>query len=146
MAAVRASGTGGLVGASVQRWFGPGFPEREPGRASALLDALRYADDDGYVAVCGALADFDVRDRLGEITRPVLAVAGAADEVTPPAGLDSIVWTGVARAASRLMSPPSERTTCSSAPARTASSPRRRPACRSCSSGVGSRRAPTSWA
>ena len=93
--AVRASGTAGLVEASGQRWFGPGFPDREPDRASALLHALRDADDEGYVAVCGALAEFDVRDRLGEITRPVLAVAGAADAVTPTAGLEAIA-SGVA--------------------------------------------------
>jgi 3-oxoadipate enol-lactonase/4-carboxymuconolactone decarboxylase len=93
--AVRASGTAGLLEASAQRWFGPGFPEREPGRAAALLHALRDTDDEGYVAVCGALAEFDVRDRLGEITRPVLAVAGAADAVTPTAGLEAIA-SGVA--------------------------------------------------
>ena len=93
--AVRASGTAGLLEASAQRWFGPGFPEREPGRAAALLHALRDTDDEGYVAVCGALAEFDVRDRLGEISRPVLAVAGAADAVTPTAGLEAIA-SGVA--------------------------------------------------
>ena len=40
--------------------------------------------------MCGALAEFDVRDRLGEITGPVLAVAGAARRATPPAGLEAI--------------------------------------------------------
>jgi len=81
---VRASGTASLVTASAQRWFGPGFVEREPERASALLHALRDADDEGYLAVCGALAAFDVRDRLAEITAPVVAVAGEADPVCPP--------------------------------------------------------------
>jgi 3-oxoadipate enol-lactonase/4-carboxymuconolactone decarboxylase len=45
--------------------------------------------------VCGALAAFDVRDRLAEIKTPVLAVAGSADAVTPPSGLEAIA-TGVA--------------------------------------------------
>ena len=49
---------------------------------SALLHALQDADDEGYVRVCEALAGFDVRDRLGEIGAPVLAVAGADDPVT----------------------------------------------------------------
>ena len=52
--------------------------EQHPSRASALLHALADAADAGYVQVCGALAAFDVRDRLGEITQPVLAIAGAA--------------------------------------------------------------------
>jgi 3-oxoadipate enol-lactonase / 4-carboxymuconolactone decarboxylase len=83
-AAVRASGTASLVAATAGRWFGPGFLEREPERASALLHALRDADDDGYLAVVHALAAYDVRDRLGEIEAPVVAVAGAHDPTCPP--------------------------------------------------------------
>lgn len=90
IAQVRASGTPSLVTASAGRWFGPGFVEREPARASALLHALSDADDAGYMAVCSALAAFDVRDRLGEIAVPVLAVAGADDAVCPPALLREI--------------------------------------------------------
>ena len=59
------------MSASAARWFGAGFLEREPARASALLHALRDATDEGYVAVCRALRSFDVRDRLGEIAAPV---------------------------------------------------------------------------
>ena len=84
VAQVRASGTASLVAASAQRWFGPGFLEREPERASALLHALRDSSDDGYVAVCGAIAAYDARDRLAEITAPVVAIAGAEDPVCPP--------------------------------------------------------------
>ena len=84
IAQVRASGTASLVSASPQRWFAPGFVEREPERVSALMHALRDTSDEGYVAVCGALAAYDVRDRLGEIAAPVVAVAGGADQVCPP--------------------------------------------------------------
>ncbi len=84
IAQVRASGTASLVSGSVQRWFAPGFVEREPDRVSALMHALRDTSDDGYVAVCGALAAYDVRDRLGEIAAPVVAVAGGADPVCSP--------------------------------------------------------------
>jgi 3-oxoadipate enol-lactonase/4-carboxymuconolactone decarboxylase len=83
-AAVRASGTASLVSASAGRWFGPGFLEREPERASTLLQSLRDADDDGYLAVVHALAAYDVRDRLGEIEAPVVAVAGGHDPTCPP--------------------------------------------------------------
>lgn len=89
-AAVRASGTTSLVSISAERWFGPGFLELEPTRGAGLLHALRDADDEGYAIVCGALASFDVRDRLGEISAPVLAVAGSHDVVTPPASLHAV--------------------------------------------------------
>jgi 3-oxoadipate enol-lactonase / 4-carboxymuconolactone decarboxylase len=81
---VRRSGTPSLVSAAAERWFGSGFVDRHPDRASALLHALSDADDAGYTAVCTALAGFDVRDRLAEISAPVVAVAGAEDAVTPP--------------------------------------------------------------
>lgn len=84
---VRRGGTGSIVEASAQRWFGPGFTEREPEVVAALLAALEAADDGGYAQACAALAGFDVRDRLGDITPPVLAVAGTADQVAPTAGL-----------------------------------------------------------
>ena len=83
IAQVRASGTASLVTASAERWFGTGFLEREPARGSALLHALQAADDEGYAAVCGALAAYDVRGRLREVVAPVLAVAGAEDAATP---------------------------------------------------------------
>jgi 3-oxoadipate enol-lactonase / 4-carboxymuconolactone decarboxylase len=90
IAEVRASGTASLVSASAERWFAAGFLERQPERASVLLHALRDTSDDGYVAVCEALAAYDVRDRLGEIAAPVVAVAGEADPVCPPGMLGEI--------------------------------------------------------
>ena len=90
MGQVSVSGTPVMVAGSAERWFGAGFLEREPERGSALLHALQEADDDGYVQVCAALADFDVRDRLAEIGVPVLAVAGVEDVTTPPDSLREI--------------------------------------------------------
>lgn len=96
-AAVRSSGTPSLVSASAERWFAPGFLEREPAAGSALLHALSDADDDAYAALCEALASFDVRDRLGEVRAPVMAVAGAQDVATPPDVVEEIA-RGVADA------------------------------------------------
>jgi 3-oxoadipate enol-lactonase/4-carboxymuconolactone decarboxylase len=87
---VRRHGTRVVRDASARRWFAPGFPAREPATADALLSALTGTDPHGYAAVCEALAGFDVRDRLAAVTAPVLAVAGADDEPTPPASLDRI--------------------------------------------------------
>jgi 3-oxoadipate enol-lactonase/4-carboxymuconolactone decarboxylase len=90
VAKVRASGTSGLVSMSAERWFGPGFLEHQPARSSELLHALSEAMDAGYIAACDALASFDVRDRLSEISQPVLAIAGSEDPTTPPASLQEI--------------------------------------------------------
>lgn len=90
VAQVRAGGTRSLVAAAAGRWFAPGALERDPVGTAALLDALRDTDDDGYVAVCGLLRSFDVRERLGEVAAPVVAVAGAHDRVCPPESLEEI--------------------------------------------------------
>jgi len=72
------------VSTSAERWFAEGFLSRHPEVATGLLHALQDADREGYAQVCDALAEFDVRRRLGEIEVPVLAVAGAEDVTTPP--------------------------------------------------------------
>ena len=87
---VSVSGTPVMVSGSAERWFAPGFVEREPERASALLHALSDAVDEGYIQVCGALAAYDVREELGRVTVPVLAVAGSVDVATPPDKLREI--------------------------------------------------------
>jgi 3-oxoadipate enol-lactonase/4-carboxymuconolactone decarboxylase len=96
-ATVRASGTPALVSGSTERWFAPGFVSHRPDVAASLLQSLRDADAEGYAQVCEALAEFDVRERLAEVTAPVLAVAGAADAVTPTASLEQLS-TGIADA------------------------------------------------
>jgi 3-oxoadipate enol-lactonase / 4-carboxymuconolactone decarboxylase len=89
-ATVRTAGTDAVVELAVQRWFAPGFVDRRPDVADALVNALRNTDDESYAQACEALADFDVTDRLVEITTPVLAIAGAEDIPTPPEGLARI--------------------------------------------------------
>ncbi|WP_262851470.1 bifunctional 3-oxoadipate enol-lactonase/4-carboxymuconolactone decarboxylase PcaDC [Mumia quercus] len=89
-ATVRASGTPSMVSGSAQRWFADGFLERRPDVGAALLHVLQGADAEGYAQVCEALAAFDVRERLAEVSVPVLAVAGAHDVATPPVKLEEI--------------------------------------------------------
>jgi 3-oxoadipate enol-lactonase/4-carboxymuconolactone decarboxylase len=83
-ATVRTSGTGAVVELATRRWFATGFVDRQPGVVAELLGALRGTDDESYAQACEALADFDVTDRLAEITTPVLAIGGAEDVATPP--------------------------------------------------------------
>jgi 3-oxoadipate enol-lactonase/4-carboxymuconolactone decarboxylase len=89
-ASVRTSGTAVLLSDAPERWFAPDFLERQPTVGATLLQALRDADAEGYAQTCEALAEFDVRGRLGEISTAVLAVAGTLDPTTPPATLAEI--------------------------------------------------------
>jgi 3-oxoadipate enol-lactonase / 4-carboxymuconolactone decarboxylase len=89
-AQVRSEGTRALAAGSAQRWFAPGFTDRRPDVAGALLQSLREAHPAGYAATCEALAAFDVRARLPDISTPVVAIAAALDAATPPASLREI--------------------------------------------------------
>ncbi|MEU0389879.1 bifunctional 3-oxoadipate enol-lactonase/4-carboxymuconolactone decarboxylase PcaDC [Streptomyces chartreusis] len=83
-ALVRREGLAGLAESADARWFTSGFTVPE------LVDDHRRADPDAYAACCDALAAFDLRDRLPEISVPTLLVAGRDDPATPPAHLREI--------------------------------------------------------
>ena len=84
-AQARAQSTSSLIVGSAQRWFAPDSMARRPDLSGRLLHALQDADDDSYARCCEALAAYDVRPRLGEITLPVLAAWGEHDAVAPEA-------------------------------------------------------------
>ena len=91
---VRTQGTPVMIQGSAERWFAPGFMDREPEVSSRLLHALRDADRFSYALCCEALAGFDVRDQLGSISVPTQAVAGALDTVAPPSFAEEVA-TGI---------------------------------------------------
>lgn len=82
---IRASGTPSLVRASAERWFAPGFLERDPSAGSKALETLMEVDDESYALACEALADFDVTDAVRGIRTPTLCVSGERDQPTPVA-------------------------------------------------------------
>lgn len=92
-ALVRQAGTSAMVEGSASRWFAPGFLDRDPDTAGALLMALREVDDESYALACEALATYDVQDRVATV--PLLVVGGALDVVVPPSQVD-IAIHGVA--------------------------------------------------
>ncbi|MEU8988287.1 3-oxoadipate enol-lactonase [Streptomyces sp. NPDC048558] len=83
-ALVRREGLAGLAEGANERWFTPGFTVPE------LVQDHRDADPDAYAACCDALAAFDLRERLPEISSPTLLIAGREDPATPPAHLREI--------------------------------------------------------
>ena len=82
-ASVRASGTASLVGGSAQRWFAPGYLEREPdGPGGRALRLLVDVDDESYARCCEALGGFDRTADAAGLVVPALLVAGEHDGVT----------------------------------------------------------------
>lgn len=84
-AQVRAQSTSSLIVGSAQRWFAEGSIARHPELTGRLLHALQAADDESYALCCEALAAYDVRERLGAVAAPTLALWGEHDGVAPEA-------------------------------------------------------------
>ena len=82
---VRVEGTAPFVDVTLDRWFTPRFRDRERYR-TMLLETPRAA----YAACCEAVAAWDFRERLGEISASTLVVAGAEDPATPPEHAEAI--------------------------------------------------------
>lgn len=87
---VERAGTPTMVEGSARRWFAPGFLERHPARATRLLHDLQGTDRHSYAYACRALAGYDTVADLPHIAVPVLALAGAQDEVCSPESVEQI--------------------------------------------------------
>lgn len=79
---VRKAGLRDIAASSPQRWFSPSFYQSAPDTVAALCQQLAASNAEGYAACCEALATADLREQIGEITRPVLLIAGEHDPVT----------------------------------------------------------------
>jgi 3-oxoadipate enol-lactonase len=83
-ALVRANGLEAIADAVVGRWVPADFALRHPDVLAALRDVLTATPAEGYAACCGAIEAMDLEPDLPRISAPTLAIAGLADEATPP--------------------------------------------------------------
>ena len=63
---VRNQGTPAVLTGSAERWFAPGFIDREPAVSAALLHSLQDADRFSYAFCCEALAERSEERRVGK--------------------------------------------------------------------------------
>jgi len=79
-----ASGLEAMLAESIIRWFLPETIAADAWMVRYARNCLRSARVEDWAAAWRAMADLDVLDRLGEITAPVLVLAGKQDASTPP--------------------------------------------------------------
>ncbi|MGK5114821.1 MULTISPECIES: 3-oxoadipate enol-lactonase [unclassified Geodermatophilus] len=87
----RTEGTGVLAPVVVQRWFTPGFREREPELTARMEAMIAGTPAEGYAGCCEAIAEMDLRADLPTIGAPTLVVSGVEDPATPPEHQQAIV-------------------------------------------------------
>jgi pimeloyl-ACP methyl ester carboxylesterase len=84
-ALVRAEGTPVMVAGSAERWFGPGFAERDGEIFVRMMQDLSETDDESYAQCCETLAAHDLRPVLAAARLPVLLLAGEQDPIVSSA-------------------------------------------------------------
>ena len=87
----RRAGVAPQARSTVQRWFTPEFHAANPGVVQSMLDMIVRTSVDGMVGCATAIRDMTLADRIGEIRRPTLVIAGDHDLVTPLRDLRFIV-------------------------------------------------------
>jgi 3-oxoadipate enol-lactonase len=83
-AASKAKGLAAITDVAMRRLFAPEFQETHPGLMRDRREAFLKTDPDVLQVACHALAELDLRPRLGELKVPVLVLVGEHDEATPP--------------------------------------------------------------
>lgn len=83
-AQVRDGGTQVVADATLGRWFLPAWAKANPDRLAEIRGQLLDTPAEGYAACCEALGAMDLRDRLGDITAPVLLITTDSDTSVPP--------------------------------------------------------------
>jgi 3-oxoadipate enol-lactonase len=83
MDAVRSGGMKPVAQAVIERWFTPGFREKEPAEVARIQRMLESTNIEGYLGCCAAVRDFDYRERLGEIRGDTLVISGTHDLSAP---------------------------------------------------------------
>ncbi|AWB82476.1 alpha/beta hydrolase [Corynebacterium yudongzhengii] len=71
-------------------WVTDGFQANYPATTDFYRRMILSTRGVGYASCADALAQWDFRERLGEITCPVLTLAGEQDASTPPSALETI--------------------------------------------------------
>ena len=83
-AARSAAGMDGLVDAISERWFTPGFRERDPEEVNRVQQMILTTPARGYAGCCAAIRDMDQRPILPSITVATMVIVGDQDPATTP--------------------------------------------------------------
>lgn len=84
IAQVKEHGLASIADATMERWFTPPFRAKSKAKVEIFRQALIQMHAPGYISCCAALRDADLRDSIGSITAPTLAMSATSDPVTPP--------------------------------------------------------------
>lgn len=81
---LRKGGIEPIADGVLERWFSPQFIEGEPAAYNGYRNMLTRTPLEGYIGVCEAIRDADLRGGAAEMETPTLVLCGAEDRATMP--------------------------------------------------------------
>jgi 3-oxoadipate enol-lactonase len=86
----RRLGMKALARETLQRWFTPGFLEKNPPQVQRIHELILSTPVAGFVGCSEAIRRLNLLDRLAQIELPTLIVVGEDDPGTPPSNSEAI--------------------------------------------------------
>ncbi|MDO5669959.1 MAG: alpha/beta fold hydrolase [Corynebacterium sp.] len=86
----RAEGLEPMADGVIDFWLTKDFQAAHPATTARYRRMVVSTRGSGYASASDALAHWDIRERLAEITVPVLVLAASDDQSTPPSALKAI--------------------------------------------------------
>ena len=83
--AIRTNGMKPVAAATMERWFTPVFRATNPSVVANIQQIVESINPEGYISNCGAVRDFDFREKLSKIRTSTLVISGTHDPATTPA-------------------------------------------------------------
>ena len=84
IAALRQSGIEPIADGVLERWFSPQYIANNRAGYAGYRNMLTRTPLAGYIGVCEAIRDADMREAAQRVEIPTLVVCGAQDRATPP--------------------------------------------------------------
>lgn len=83
IAAARQYGMEALADGTMERWLSPEFQKKYPEVTQKIRDIVVSTPVNGFAGCCRAISRFDVKDRLPQLSLPILIMVGENDPGTP---------------------------------------------------------------
>ncbi|MGB0410546.1 MAG: 3-oxoadipate enol-lactonase [Pikeienuella sp.] len=84
IAALRADGLDAMADTVMERWFSRAFRAGRPAELAVWRNMLTRTPLEGYINVCAAIAETDLKESTARLRIPAMAMVGDEDGSTPP--------------------------------------------------------------
>jgi 3-oxoadipate enol-lactonase len=87
---VQKKGMESQVESTIERWFTPGYRDKNPEVVKRVESMIRATSVQGYIGCAHAIRELDLTEKIGDISVPTLILVGEDDPGTPVSASEEI--------------------------------------------------------